>query len=60
MEYLTIPEVAEKLGVNGETVRHWLKSKQLGGFKAGKQWRIEPRDLSEFIKRNKTEVQSGN
>jgi excisionase family DNA binding protein len=40
-ELLTVPEAAERLKVNAETVRRWLREGVLTGAKLGKrQWRV--------------------
>ena len=49
--FLQVPEVAAELDVSEETVRRWLRSKQLRGMllsdKAG--YRIARVDLEQFI-----------
>jgi excisionase family DNA binding protein len=51
--FLQVPEVAAEMGVSEETVRRWLRAKQLRGMllsdKAG--YRIAREDLEEFITR---------
>jgi acetyl-CoA synthetase len=37
---LTVDEAAERLKVDGETIRRWLRSGQLHGMKYGRVWRI--------------------
>lgn len=48
---LTVEEVAQRIGVTEETVRRWLRTKQLRGYRAGRRsgWRIRPADLEAFI-----------
>jgi excisionase family DNA binding protein len=48
--YLTPDEVAEQLSVSPLTVRKWLRSGELKGVKAGKQWRIKEAVLNDFLK----------
>ncbi len=55
-EFLTVPEVAEQLGVTAGTVRAWLHSGRLVGYlPAGRKggWRVRPRDLEAFIEASK-------
>ena len=47
--YLTIRETAQKLDISEESVRDFIKSKQLRAVKIG-QWRVNPIDLEAFIK----------
>ncbi len=48
---LTVPEVADRLGVTHETVRRWLRSGQLQGFRVSKKagWRIPHRSVNKMI-----------
>jgi excisionase family DNA binding protein len=51
-QWLTVPEVAERLRVSQETVRRWIRASQLpvldlGGPKAG--YRIREADLDAFL-----------
>ena len=48
-KYLSIKQVAERLGVNKKTVRRWVLSKQLKACRAGIQWRITEEDLQLFL-----------
>ena len=50
-DYLTIPEVAERLRVSAKTVRRLLKRGELRGLKVGSQWRIAVADLAAFEER---------
>jgi excisionase family DNA binding protein len=48
---LTAAEIAKLLGVNIDTVRRWLASGQLKGWRFGKRsgWRVYEHDLRDFI-----------
>ena len=48
-QYLTVPEVAEKLGLTDEWIRDLIRKKEIKAVKIG-QWKIKPDDLEEFIK----------
>jgi excisionase family DNA binding protein len=52
---LTPEQVAKRLAVNPDTVRHWLRAGTLQGVKIGpgKIWRISEEELNRFIKGNK-------
>jgi excisionase family DNA binding protein len=47
---LTPEEIAARYKVAAATVRRWCTSGKLKGTKAGRQWRIDPRDLEAFFK----------
>jgi excisionase family DNA binding protein len=46
---LTVEEAAKMIKVSTKTIRDWLRSGQLRGLKAGKQWRILRQDLESFM-----------
>jgi excisionase family DNA binding protein len=46
---LTVEEAAKIIKVSPKTVRDWLRSGQLRGLKAGKQWRILRQDLESYM-----------
>ncbi len=47
--YLTVEEIAKRLGLSEYRVRELIREKQIRAVKIG-QWRIKPEDLKEFIK----------
>lgn len=46
---LTPEEVAEKVKVDIQTVRVWLRAKKLKGIKMGRLWRVKEADLNQFL-----------
>ena len=50
MEYCTIKEVAEIVGVHSNTVRNWIDNGDLKAYKLGKVIRIRKEDLEAFAK----------
>lgn len=59
MEYLTMTEVAQKLGVSDETVRRWLNQGLIRAYQFGKQWRVKPADLEDFIAKSGNRIKTG-
>lgn len=47
--FLTVRQVAKKLGLTEYRVRQLIREKQIRATKI-KQWRINPADLNQFIK----------
>jgi excisionase family DNA binding protein len=45
----TTEEVAEMLKLDPVTIRRFLRTKKLRGLKFGRSWRIEEKDLIDFI-----------
>ncbi len=52
-EVLTVAQVAERLKVNPETVRRWLRAGQLHGTLLGDRagWRIRESEVDAFLER---------
>ncbi|WP_109486271.1 helix-turn-helix domain-containing protein [Occallatibacter savannae] len=46
---LTLKEAGSYAGFDGETVRAWVKAGKIGAFKVGQEWRIEPKELADFL-----------
>ena len=52
---LTVDQVAERLQVNEQTVRRWLRDKQLVGVPFGGRtgWRVTEEELRAFLDRRR-------
>lgn len=46
---LTVPEAAERVGRDPETVRRWIRSGKLRAHKVGTQHVIDEKDLDEAV-----------
>ena len=46
---LTVHDAADKLQVSEETIRNWIRRKELRAIKFGKEWRIAYVDLERFL-----------
>jgi excisionase family DNA binding protein len=58
---LTVSEAAERLRLNPETIRRWLRDGRLDGVWLGSDkagWRISERDLDTFIHNRRTRKES--
>jgi len=53
-QFLTVEQVAKILQVHWQTVLTYIKTGKLGAFRLGRGYRIEPKDLEEFVQRLKT------
>ena len=51
MEYLTVQEVAERVKVNPETVKRWLRRGELRGSILGDRagWRVSEEEVRRFM-----------
>jgi excisionase family DNA binding protein len=52
-ELLTVEEAAHALRVDEDTVRLWLRTDQLPGYKLGKSWRIPRSSLLDFLRQSR-------
>ena len=51
---LTVDQVAERLKVDAETVRRWLREGQMQGYRLGSRWwRVSEADLRRFLEASK-------
>jgi excisionase family DNA binding protein len=48
-EWLTPAEVAQRLKVNEQSVRKWLRDGKLRGSLLGRVWRVSPAAVTEFM-----------
>ena len=48
-EWFTLPQIAEMLGVNPSTVRHWVSTGRLSASKRGRRWLVEREDLETIM-----------
>ncbi len=46
---LTLHEVAEILKIHYQTVRTYIQEGQITAIKIGRNWRVKPEDLEEFV-----------
>lgn len=47
--YLTVPQVAQRFGVNPTTIYRLVQKGQLPAFKVGNQWRFSEETLDAWI-----------
>jgi excisionase family DNA binding protein len=46
---LTIPETAKVLGVSEDTVEALIRQGRIPAFRVGRQWRVDPKRLDEWM-----------
>jgi excisionase family DNA binding protein len=61
-ELLDVEKVAEELGVHADTVRKWIREKQLRAVKLGRRggYRVRRSALDEFLRKRETIQDNGN
>ncbi|MEQ9607430.1 MAG: helix-turn-helix domain-containing protein [Kiloniellaceae bacterium] len=56
-QFLTVKDVAELLKIGEATVRHWIRAGDLRAIDVGREWRVAPIDLEDFLQRHQTAPQ---
>jgi excisionase family DNA binding protein len=51
-QFLSVKEVAELLKVGEVAVRSWIRNADLRAVNVGREWRIAPADLENFLQRH--------
>lgn len=54
---LTIKEVQDRLGISESTMFRLLKRQQIKGFKVGRVWKFEEKDIEDYIRRQREETE---
>ncbi|HEX3664823.1 MAG TPA: helix-turn-helix domain-containing protein [Rhizomicrobium sp.] len=49
VEYLTMDQFADELGISTRTIRRWRDAGELHAYKIGHQWRISREDVNAFM-----------
>ena len=49
-EWLSVEEVAQTLKMDEETVRRWIRNRQLKAYRFGRDLRIRRDDFDKFVK----------
>jgi excisionase family DNA binding protein len=52
-ELLDVKQVQDKLKISERTVFRLIKNGELRGFKVGREWRFEPSDIEDYIRRQR-------
>lgn len=57
--FLEVRDIAELLKTSEATVRNWIRSGDLCAVNLGREWRVAPRDLEEFLQRHSNRGPAG-
>jgi excisionase family DNA binding protein len=49
-EWLSVEEVAKNLKMDEETIRKWIRRRQLKAYKFGRDYRIRREDFETFVR----------
>ena len=53
-EWLTVEEIAQELKVPLDTVRGWIRRKELRAYRPGREYRVKREDLDKFLDESRT------
>jgi excisionase family DNA binding protein len=53
--FMTVPQLAEKLGVSRHTIYKWIRDKHLSAYKLSHELRISESDLNDFLESRRTD-----
>lgn len=56
-QFLTVKDISELLKIGEATVRHWIRDGDLRAIDLGREWRVAPVDLEDFLQRHQTTPQ---
>jgi len=56
-DYLRVQDIVERMNVSEETVRIWIRKKQLPAIRIGRDYFIDPNDFQEFLNKHRTDRQ---
>jgi excisionase family DNA binding protein len=53
-EWLSVDEIAKNLKMDVETIRNWIRRKQLKAYRFGRDYRIRREDFDAFVRERAT------
>ena len=57
-KWTSLEETAEYLGVNKDTIRNWIKKKNMPAQKIGRQWKFKLSEVDDWVKSGKSAMDS--
>ena len=58
-QWLTVEDIAKELSVHPETVRVWIRKRELNAIAIKRTYRIRRSDFDEFIRQHETQGNDG-
>ncbi len=55
--FYTVREIADDLGVKEDTVRDWVRRRELAAYRVGRELRIKKEDYENFLAKRRIESQ---
>lgn len=54
--WISLEEAANYMGITKDTVRNWIKKKDIPAHKIGKLWKFKKSELDQWIKSGKSAI----
>lgn len=54
-DFLTLEDIAKQTHVTTETVRVWIREKQLVAYKVGRSYLVKKEDFEKFLEQRRTD-----
>ena len=55
-KWASLEETAEYLGVTKDTIRNWIKKKNMPAHKIGRQWKLKLSEVDDWVKSGKSAI----
>jgi excisionase family DNA binding protein len=55
--FYTVKDIADELGVKEDTVRDWIRRRELAAYRVGRELRIKKEDYEIFLAKRRIESQ---
>lgn len=55
-KWISLEEISNYLGVNKDTVRNWIKKRDIPAQKIGRQWKFKLCEIDEWVKSGKSAI----
>ncbi len=53
--FLTVKDIADELAVKEDTVRDWVRRRELSAYRVGRELRIKREDYEKFLEKRRIE-----
>jgi len=53
IEWLSVEQIANELGLTEDTIRNYIRTRQLTAYRIGNTYRIKREDLDKFLEKRK-------
>ncbi len=54
-QWLSVEDIAKELGLTEDTIRNYIRNKQLIAYRMGRDYRIKREDYEKFLEKRRTD-----